>query len=190
MKMHMAIAADVFGWNENEWLRFGSVAPDWFLPKPIHVLDKTYYKRVDRILCKLRRNFVTNKLFIGIICHYICDYCTYAHESKYLDVVGHRKYEVNLQEYFFENWVQIKRWYKRYCDSDRALYEKYEINDIDSLNKNIVQILEKLREKNDSENDLEWWNNEAIMKRDILMAYRLLNLIKWNLDKTINGEII
>lgn len=176
-KQHRAIARDVFeDESDNKIFAFGCIVPDYIRRHPIHICNKTFDIAMDMFFSlKDDKNAKISHLNLGQVCHYICDYCCYAHGKKYYSLLYHRIYEVRIQKYYFANREKILLWYEKYKSSNQRINNQ--ITDKDSLCKYIREQVERLEKKNDSYNDKYWCMNKSIMKNDIKMAYILLDIM-------------
>lgn len=174
--MHVIIASTVFQ-NRTFRFRFGSVGPDWIKRSPIHRKEETFEQVMEWYHNLPQMDDKQRNLYQGYICHFICDYCTFAHGERYYDLLGHRIYEVQMQKYFLSHREQISRKYMKYRDSRENLYNSLSEQEKNNLSDYIFQYLEKLEKKNMSYGNPKWFQDQRIMKNDIWAAYVVLDLL-------------
>lgn len=79
--------------------QLGCLLPDWFYRHPIHRTDESmddFLMRAVRI--RHMPDSPRRDWELGLLAHFICDYCTQAHNEEYYRFYRHRVYEVAAQK--------------------------------------------------------------------------------------------
>ncbi|GFP76240.1 zinc dependent phospholipase C family protein [Clostridium fungisolvens] len=173
IKTHVKLAELAFRNNINVTPRgfskfmfnFGLVMIDqcWHVKTHPHYMQKSLGYINDKIekLIAIRRFNLYTSMQLGIVVHYLCDFCCNAHISGGVgNIPIHLKYERDLQKYLLENY--------------------------DFLNDHISQISEKLEEKKRQMNSLkemlhgkltEYVQGEASFLWDITKSTEIVSLV-------------
>lgn len=120
---------------------FGLVMVDqsWLVTTHPHYMQKSFdyiNKKIEKLI-KLKKFNAYSSIQLGIVVHYLCDFCCNAHITGSIgDINYHLKYERELQKYLLENFDSIIRKLQLpQCTNNSN------IHDISSLSSSLKDIL-------------------------------------------------
>lgn len=102
---------------------FGLIMVDqsWLVKTHPHYMKKSFEyinKKIENLL-SLKKFNAYSSIQLGIIVHYLCDFCCHSHISGSIGNISyHLKYERELQKYLFKNFHIIKN--RLHNNSDKA----------------------------------------------------------------------
>lgn len=180
-KQHRMIGKDCFCNKPSLFFVIGCCAPDVLDFYRTHRAKETldiFVKNSTKIR-KMRNGFIKDYC-IGVLSHYICDYCTQAHGEEYFRFFRHRVYEVQMQKYYLKNYnefynlpnnnpIIIPQILKVPGLNDELFVEKFRI----FLEKYLLERNEKVKALESS----KWYIDHRIMALDIYYSYCLLSAI-------------
>ncbi len=168
---HWTIGRDCLNSNFSLPFQLGCVLPDWFERHPIHRYSDNQDRFWDRV-GKIRsmKSSAKREWYLGTIVHYICDYCTQAHNEEYYQLYRHRVYEVKAQKLFLKNHKEHKDTYIEYAKPHPIPHPTETIADLKAYLETTVQ---QLHNDIDQLNTPEWFTDERVMNLDIEYAYKL-----------------
>lgn len=178
--MHRTIASDVFNDRGVFAFRFGCVAPDYAKWDRIHRTKETYDRTMDWYVSLQGLQMPRNRkadFMMGMVCHFICDYCCHAHWDDFYSFIGHRIYEVELQKFYLKHRREILAWYEEYRASAGTLYEEFNKEPGREIREFLLSFLNRLNDENNGADDGKWYRSEKIMMNDIKAAYMSLDLL-------------
>lgn len=109
----------------NFMFKFGLVMVDqsWHVKTHPHYRQKSFdyvLKKIEKLISAKNFNAYSS-LELGIIIHYLCDFCCNAHKSGSVgNIAAHIKYERDLQKYLLENFQVLKVKFKNPLNNKRA----------------------------------------------------------------------
>ncbi|MBK1813264.1 zinc dependent phospholipase C family protein [Clostridium sp. YIM B02505] len=123
IKTHVKLAELAFRKNINDipigfsklMFNFGLVIIDqcWHVKTHPHYMQKSIgyiNNKIEKLITINKFNLYTS-MQLGIVAHYLCDFCCNAHISGGVGNISlHLKYERNLQKYLFENYDLINEY--------------------------------------------------------------------------------
>ena len=126
------------------------------------------------------RNGFARDWKLGVLAHFICDYCCMAHNEQYYDLYKHRVYEVLSQQVYEK---------LRYGDAFNNILMEYGTAEYDltsfetaeseaafkdALSQMIEHYLRELHSRIEGLECYEWHRDERVVCLDIAYAYALL----------------
>lgn len=135
---------------------FGLVMIDqsWHIKTHPHYKQKSFTYVLNKVeeLISIKRFDAYSSMQLGIVVHYLCDFCCNAHISGTVgNIPYHLKYERDLQKYLLENFYGLQEYFCNYLkkrnfvrnglSSIKALIE----NMLDSYNKGDASYLLDIR---------------------------------------------
>lgn len=169
--------------------RFGLVMIDlsWHVKTRPHYMQKSFgyiAKKIEKLLSAEKFNAYSS-IQLGIIVHYLCDFCCYAHRSGSIGNVGnHIKYELGLQEYLLENYKALKDSHEQFLRNFNPITE-----DIVSIENSIKDILLNYAK---GEKSYLWDITQSLAVISILYAavfqYRFSEDNEWISEETAGGN--
>ena len=96
---HWIIGEDCLRSRRSLPYQLGCLLPDWFHRRPIHRWDESadnFLRRAEKVRTMPRG--AARDWNIGLLAHFLCDYCTEAHNEEYYRFYRHRVYEVMAQK--------------------------------------------------------------------------------------------
>ena len=159
--------------------QLGCLLPDWFERHPIHRVKESLARFLDRAE-KLRHTPAGpwRDWLLGTLGHYLCDYCTLAHNEEYYRFYRHRVYEVMAQKYIQARVREDpRRW-----QQERAPEIPEELLDPnlpadrfrEALAAWLTEGLDQLRQQILALESPAWYRDERVAELDIRWAHRLL----------------
>ena len=96
---HWIIGADCLPGRRSLPYQLGCLLPDWIDRHPIHRTDETLeiFLRRAEAARRLPKGALRDWR-VGLLAHFLCDYCTEAHNGEYRRLFRHRVYEVRHQK--------------------------------------------------------------------------------------------
>lgn len=150
VKTHVKIAELVFSNNMKAvpkgfskfMFNFGLVMVDqsWHIKTHPHYMQKSFkyvIKKIEELLSVKRFNGYYS-MQLGIVIHYLCDFCCNAHISGSIgNIKKHIKYERELQKYLLDNFDDLRNYFTKTEDNKSNIF-----NSITSIKESIENILE------------------------------------------------
>lgn len=182
---HWRISKDCYEPKKSLMYQLGSILPDWFMRHPIHRWNDTkdiFLERAYKVL-NMKEGPIRD-WNLGVLSHFVCDYCCMAHNEEYYDLYKHRVYEVLSQKLYKKmrlyNYESKEKWIK--YDIQYEISEE-KIDSGEKFKNNLTIIIEyyikELHDKIKSVGSIAWYKDHEIMELDILYSYALLKkLIK------------
>lgn len=104
--------------------KFGLVMVDqsWHVKIHPHYRQKSFNYVLEKIekLISIKKFNAYSSMQLGIVVHYLCDFCCNAHISGSLgNIQYHLKYERNLQKYLFDNYDALKHKFSNSLNNKR-----------------------------------------------------------------------
>lgn len=121
---------------------FGLVMVDlsWHVKTHPHYMQKSFKYAIEKIeeLLSVKRFNGYHSMQLGIVIHYLCDFCCNAHISGSVgNIPYHIKYERELQKYLLDNFDNLRKYFdKRSNNKGRIL------SSLSSIKESIENILE------------------------------------------------
>ena len=124
---------------------FGLVMIDqsWHVITHPHYMEKSLayvLEKIENLLCVKRFNAYYS-MQLGIVVHYLCDFCCNAHISGSVgNIPYHLKYERDLQKYLLDNYDILREHFNK--PLNKPLNDKSHIlNSLDSIKDSLENIL-------------------------------------------------
>ena len=179
---HWTIGKDVMGDEHGLFFLLGCIMPDWFERHPIHRTTETFEMIVNRAEKLRYGKGIKHEWQLGTVVHFICDYCTQAHNEEYYDLYKHRVYEVMAQKYFKRQHKEDKTLHLRVkkIDVPPALMDKNISSAMfeNELHKLIEDQLKELHKRIAELESPKWYRDSKVMELDIIYSYKLVYALK------------
>lgn len=172
--------------------QLGCLLPDWFERHPIHRVKESFPRFLDRaerirhLPAGPRRDWL-----LGTLGHYLCDYCTMAHNEEYYRFYRHRVYEVMAQKYIK---ARVRKeplcWQQEREETIPAelLDPKLPADRFrEALSAWLTEGLGRLRQEIEALGSPAWYRDERVAELDIRRAHRLLRGLNQILNETDKG---
>lgn len=127
-------------WKINKPLfLLGSVAPDINIAFPVHTIDKTRERFLNRIVkVETTKSYLVKSFYMGVVNHYICDYFCYAHNLGRIDP-AHAIYERFMKSHLKKHTDTISK------VSDDIRYQ------FDEIGKHVIEELYDFEDTRDND---------------------------------------
>lgn len=121
---------------------FGLVMVDqsWHVKTHPHYRQKSFKYVIEKIeeLLSVKRFNGYYSMQLGIVIHYLCDFCCNAHISGSIgNITNHIKYERELQRYLLNNFDNLRNYFIKTEDNKTRIF-----NSLASIKESIENILE------------------------------------------------
>ncbi|WP_051560466.1 zinc dependent phospholipase C family protein [Clostridium beijerinckii] len=121
---------------------FGLVMVDqsWHVKTHPHYRQKSFKYVIEKIeeLLSVKRFNGYYSMQLGIVIHYLCDFCCNAHISGSIgNITNHIKYERELQRYLLNNFDNLRNYFIKTEDNKNRIF-----NSLASIKESIENILE------------------------------------------------
>lgn len=179
---HWRISKDCLEPRKSLVYQLGSILPDWFNRHPVHRWNDTkdlFLERAYRVR-KMEEGLIKN-WNLGVLSHFVCDYCCMAHNEAYYELYKHRVYEVNSQKLYKELRLSSNenknRWmhYEVKYNSSELKKSKSEEDFKRDMSLMIEFYLNELHTRINNLGSEKWYKDDRIMELDIKYSYALLN---------------
>ncbi|WP_297418325.1 zinc dependent phospholipase C family protein [Clostridium sp.] len=150
VKTHVKIAELAFSNNINVvpkgfskfMFNFGLVMIDqsWHVKTHPHYMQKSFKYVIEKIeeLLSVKKFNGYHSMQLGIVIHYLCDFCCNAHISGSIgNISNHIKYERELQKYLLDNFDELRNHFNKTINNKSRI-----VNSLASIKELIEKILD------------------------------------------------
>ena len=179
---HWIIGEDCLKGRRSLPYQLGCLLPDWIDRHPIHRREESLENFLElavqtRSLPRGRRR----DWQLGLMAHFLCDYCTEAHNEEYYNFYRHRVYEVRSQRRIQELRRKDRKALTRVeplpipemllrADSGDEIFRE-------ALRRFLNENLDRLRGEVRALDCERWYTDTRVMDLDIAWAHRLLGAL-------------
>lgn len=163
--------------------QLGSVMPDWFETRPIHRWKESGKKFLDRAekVRRMRRGWRRDYL-MGTLAHYVCDYCTMAHNEEYFRFYRHRVYEVLAQNCLNRRCREDRDWFEGERSTVPAVFRDPGTDDVtfrEALTELVTEHTDALHGRIGllQTAGWEWFRDERVAELDIREGWHLTSAL-------------